>query len=321
VDVLRLAWSSYQSEDRLEREAKQVEDAGYTYSRVDTPGDLPSDPGRFDVVIVNSQFSVDESFLDAWDVSGHVIVAANGFDQVDVDTCQQRGVTVSRTPEARADRVVEHTMTLIRALIRDLPASDRRLRRGNWSRERSFYQIQRLSSLTVGLLGFGVIGQRMAKRLENTDCYRVIAHDPHKEGTIESHPVVEPCSKQALFEESHVLSVHCLLNSDTKGAIGREELERLPDPAYLLNTARGTIVEPEAVVHALESGDLDGAGLDVFPEEPPEVESRNWPDNLIATPHSAGFGPGLLSDLTDEIIEHLNALKAGHNPPHCVTET
>lgn len=317
MKVLRLAWSSYQSDDSLKREEKTINRAGFEYVRAIENGVYSEENGVFDVIIVNSQYTVNEEKLEQWSAPDAVITASSGYDHIDLEACREVGVTVIRTPLARAKRVVDHTLAMTQALLRNLPGANQQLRRGEWKRKGSFYKTQRLSSLTVGVLGFGVIGERVAQAMVEQNAYRVIACDPARQGSIEESPGVELVSPDQLVQESHLLTLHVDGREENEDLINGATFQTMPEPAYLINTSRGCVVQFDDLLQALRTGELDGAGIDVYPEEPFQ-RKEDWPDNLLMTPHSAGFGPGLLPDLTDEILEAIQALDNNRKPRHTV---
>lgn len=319
MEILRLAWSDYQTNSSLNRERKKIERAGFKYMLAPENGVVPDGVEDYDVIVVNSQFEADESFLSKWNREGTLITASSGYDRIDLEACDQANVTVVRTPEARASRVVDHTLALIQTLLRDVPRSSHQFRRGNWTRSESFRRINRLPSLSVGILGFGVIGQQVADRLVPLDPYQLMACDPHKQGTIENHSSVELQPLDELISQSNILTIHANLTDETDHLIDGDVLKRMKDPSFLINTARGRIVDFGELIEALEQTHLAGAGIDVYPEEPFTPAPDPLPDNLITTPHTAGFGPGLLSDLTDEIIDILKSIKRGNRPAHQIS--
>ena len=318
MHVLRLAWSSYQTEHSLKKEKQSIEDAGFKYTRAEETGKFPESEKDVDVVIINSQTKVTTKQLKKWNRPGTIITASNGYEKIDLSACQEMGVQVVRTPQARATRVVEHTTALIYALIRDLPRGNQRLRSQHWTRNQSFYRVQRLSSLTVGILGFGVIGQKMATKIQELNPYRLIGHDPHKQGSIESSPGIEYASFDQFVKETQMMTVHIDGRKENKNMINKSIFKQMRDPGYLVNTARGSVVQLQDLREALDEGVLNGAGLDVFPQEPPGTWTEPLPESLIMTPHTAGFGPGMLSDLTNEIVQSLIDLSENREPKHTI---
>lgn len=307
VNVLRLSWSSYQDEASLEREENHLRERGFRYLRVEPHGPLPGKLAVYDALIVNSQFQVDDSFLESWS-DGLILTASNGYDHVDVESCDERGIPVARTPAARSGPVVDHTFSLIDALLRDHHRTGRRLLDGEWCRAEAYSNIRNVSTSTIGVLGFGVIGRSVAARARERGFERVIAHDPLRRTEIEDLEGVDPVDRRTLLGESDVLTLHADLNPSTDHLIDADALQVIANDAFLVNTARGRMIDHDALLKALGSGDLAGAALDVFPDEPCE---RSWPEGLLTTPHSAGFSPDLLENLRVEVGDVLESYSQG----------
>jgi len=321
MNILRLSWSDYQTDESLRREKREIEDAGFLYRRANQSMDVPEDLDDFEIILINSQCEIDSEFLNEWNQTGTIITASNGYDHIDCSRCDRLGVTVIRIPQTRAPRVVDHSIGFVYSLLRYIPQSDRRLRNGHWVRTESFQRIRRFSSLSFGIFGFGVIGERIGRQLyERFDPYEILAYDPHKQGTIESTSGIEFVPRNKFFERTNVLMIHANLNQDTLHSIDGKVLERLQSPSYLINTARGEIVVWSELLQALDENQLSGAAVDVFPEDFSVYDTRSLPDSLLTTPHAAGFGPGMLQDLTEEIVDVLKNIDGDHHVPHVVVE-
>ncbi len=201
-----------------------------------------------------------------------------GFNNIDVDAATALGIPVFFTPGANAQAVAELTIGLIISVARGIPHHNRVLHEGGWSRAAMGLQ---LSGLTLGIVGLGQIGQRVA-RYAGAIGMNVIATDPKTRQT--ELPLI---SLEELLPAANVLTVHCPLNTETRDMIGARELAVLPDRAIVINTARGGIINEEALAEAVLSGKLTGAALDSFVEEPlaPDHPFRKIPEILL-TPHT-----------------------------------
>lgn len=208
-----------------------------------------------------------------------------GVDDVDLAAAAARGVLVTRAPGSNTVAVAEHTMALLLALVKDLPGLSVGMARGDWRRPDT--QVRDLAGMRLGLVGFGAIGQAVA-RLALGFGIQVAAW----RRTAAMPGVREAASLAALLAESDALSLHAPLTADTRSMIGAAELALLPRGAFVVNTARGGLVDEAALLAALASGQVAGAGLDVFADEPPAASSplRAHP-RVIATPHIAGVTP------------------------------
>jgi D-3-phosphoglycerate dehydrogenase len=154
-------------------------------------------------------------------------------------------------------------------------------------------------------VGYGVIGRRVVERALNRSFRNVLVHDPLVDDPPEFSPDVPFVSRDELITSSDIVSLHADLNPSTRGMIDSNFLGTLSENSYLINTARGGMVDLSALSRALGSGRLEGAALDVFPEEPPEGGRLDDLPGLLTTPHSAGFHPDLLEDLRSEVLEIL----------------
>lgn len=210
-----------------------------------------------------------------------------GFDTVDTTACARRGVWVANSPDYGVGEVATHALGMALALLRHLAIYDRDVRAGRWS-YLSPGTIRRASDLTVGILGLGRIGKRFAHLARN--CFaRVIACDPYIiDGDFPAY--VGRVGLERLFEEADVVSLHVPLNDETRGMVDAGLLGRMRRGSMLVNTARGAVVDIDALLAALEDGTLDGAGLDVLPVEPVAVDhplARH--PRVLLTPHSAFY--------------------------------
>jgi D-3-phosphoglycerate dehydrogenase len=211
-----------------------------------------------------------------------------GVDTVDVEACARHGVWVANSPDYGVGEVATHALALALALVRNVVAYHRDIGSGRWH-YLSSGPLRRVSELTLGILGLGRIGKRMAHLSRNT-FKRVLACDPYLiDGDFPAY-VGREADAAALFSASDVVSIHAPLTDETRGMVDRSLLERMPPGSWLVNTARGAIVNTDDLLAALDGGILAGAGLDVLPVEPVPKDSRllGHP-KLILTPHAAFF--------------------------------
>lgn len=318
MKVLRLAWSSYQTPESLRLEAESLDSMGLAYERAPGSGRVPDDLHTHSILLINSRFTVDEPLLDRWSAGPDklLITTTSGYDHIAPNPCLRRNVTVARTPRARADNVVNHALAMIDSLHRNLPAGTDQIGQKRWNRSGSFGAIRDPGRDPVGVVGHGVIGRRMTGRLVDRGVPRVLVHDPNP-GTDRGDPAVEPVPLPVLLEQSRTVTLHASLTETSRGLIGRQELEQIGPEGYLINTARGELVDESALVDCLREGKIAGAALDVFDPEPPR---RDWPAeaNLILTPHTAGFGPDLLDRLREEVLETVARFLEDEPLPHPV---
>jgi D-3-phosphoglycerate dehydrogenase len=212
-----------------------------------------------------------------------ISILGTGTDNVDLAAAARRDVTVTNTPAVGAASVAELTLGLMLAAVRCIPLSDARVRQGVWQHEEG----PELDGKTLGLLGLGAIGSRVA-RMGIGLGMRVIAwsftRDPERAAALGVELVAE---RDEVFRRSDVLSVHLRNTPEVRGLVGARELSLMKPTAYLINTARGALVDAVALAEALRAGRLAGAGLDVFTEEPLPPERNPFVDvnTVVLTPH------------------------------------
>ena len=226
---------------------------------------------------------IDAALLDASPRLRVIAKFGVGLDNVDLSGCAARGVTVLATPGANALAVAELTLGFMIASARRLAISTHHLKSGRWQRDGGV----QLFGKTVGVIGLGNVGKHTARVLQSVGC-AVAAHDILDLAGYCAVHEIRWCTLEDLLITSDFVSLHVPLDARTRGMIGRAELARMKPGAFLINTARGGIVDEDALADALESGALSGAASDVFAEEPTRNTRLLGLDNFIATPHVGG---------------------------------
>ena len=233
-------------------------------------------------------------------------------DNVDVDAATAAGIPVLRTPGRNADAVAEMTVALLMAVNRFVVAGDRDVRAGTVFGKTLPYQRYRawqVAGRTAGLVGFGAVGRAAKWRLEGLGM-RVISSDPYT--TDATH------SLDGLLAAADVVSMHAAVSPETLGMIGAREFARMKPGAIYLNTARAALHDIDALVAALESGHLGGAGLDHFEGELlPTDHPLTAMDNVVLTPHIGGATYDVESNQTAMVVADIKAVLAGDTPLHC----
>ncbi len=212
-----------------------------------------------------------------------------GYEKIDVKAAAARGIPVAITAGGNAIPVAEHTVMLILAVYRRLLYADRSLREGRWVKAEMRATAYLLNGKTVGILGFGNIGRQVARRVRAFDT-RILYFDRVRPSPEEERELgVEYRPLDELAAEADVLSVHLPYTPETHRLIGADVFSRMKPTAIVVTTARGDIVDEAALVEALKTGRILGAGLDVFAEEPPSGDHPLMRlDNVVLTPHYAG---------------------------------
>jgi D-3-phosphoglycerate dehydrogenase / 2-oxoglutarate reductase len=251
---------------------------------VDADGDLAQKIGDYDAIIIRSATHLTKELIERAKRLKVIGRAGVGVDNVDVDAATRRGIVVANAPESTVVSAAEHTIGLLLALSRSIPQAHASLKQGNW--ERSRFGGLELADKTLGLAGFGRIGQQVARRARGLEM-NVAAYDPYvAPGRFRELGVERAESLEDLLGRSDFFSLHLTLAPETYRLIGRDQLAVAKDGIRIVNAARGELIDEEALLEALQSGKVAGAALDVFSAEPysgPLLEL----DNVVVTPHLA----------------------------------
>ena len=260
--------------------------------------------------------------LDAFDAAALAVAPALrvvarygvGVDNVDLQAARERGVVVTNTPGANAAAVAELTIALLLLLARPLLAAAAQTRLGNWPRMPGLS----LSGKSVGLVGLGAIGKEVARRLAAFEC-RILGYDVAPGDQFLSSGVVERVTLERLLAEADFVSLHVPLLPTTRGMVGAAFLRQMKRGAALINTARGQIVDEEALYEALQAGHLRGAALDTFTQEPPAADNPLLQHpNVIATPHMGAHTDGATNAMGWMALNSCLAVLCGEAPQHRV---
>ena len=273
--------------------------------------------GGYDALVVRSQTRVDAELLAAAAPRLSVVgVASVGIDRIDVDAATRAGVMIVNAPTGNTIAAAEHTMALMLALLRHVPTADASVRSGEW--ERSRYTGRELRGKVLGVIGLGKIGKAVARRAAGFEM-RVLTSDPYLTEEQASEAGAKLVGLAELLHRSDVISVHTPLTTQTRGLLGRAQLEATKPGAFVLNVARGGIVDEGALADALRSGLLGGAAVDVYSTEPMTVDNplRSAP-NLVLTPHLGASTSEAQDRVGQEMAEQILMALAGTTPPYAV---
>ncbi|MEW5920893.1 MAG: NAD(P)-dependent oxidoreductase [Bacillota bacterium] len=250
-----------------------------------------------------------------------------GFDKIDLDAARKVNLPVANTPGQNSTTVAEFTIGMLVALQRKILISNREVKAGRYTNiEREFIKtgLKEIRGTYIGLVGLGTIG-RLVAGLAAFMGAKVSYYDPYRvDKSIEEELKVTYCSFEELLKNNEVISLHLLLNKDTRNLISRNELALMPPGALLINTARGEIVDQAALAEALESGHIGGAAIDHFFPDPPPADhpllnlSEAANDRLIVTSHIAGVTAGSFARMLRLAVENIQRVAAGENPRYVV---
>lgn len=258
-------------------------------------------------LVVRSKVNIDSAFVDRVPSLKCIGRVGAGMEAIDVDYAEAHGVRCLNSPEGNRDAVGEHAVGLLLALLNNIARADAEVRRGMWQRESN--RGYELGPLTVGIIGYGNMGQSFARRLSGFGC-RILSYDKY-------HPA--NASLAEVQHEADVVSFHVPLTEETRHYLDATFISNMAKPFYLINTARGAVVDTKALVAGLESGKVRGAALDVLEYEnmkadglgdmPPSMQYLMRSPRTVLTPHVAGWTVEskykLAAVLADKIIEVL----------------
>jgi glycerate dehydrogenase len=244
-----------------------------------------------------------------------IAVAATGTDNIDLLSCRKRGISVSNVRGYAAHTLPEHVLMLILALRRNLVNYQRDLRAGAWQRAEQFclltHPIRDLHGSTLGIIGYGALGQSVERLARAVGMRTLVAE--HK-GRLTAREGRTPFTE--VLRESDIVTLHTPLNDETRNLIGATELALMRPEAVLINCARGGVVDENALVEALRTGVIAGAGVDVLSREPPREEDESALvkldlPNLIVTPHIAWASLQAMQALADQLVDNIEAFVRG----------
>jgi D-3-phosphoglycerate dehydrogenase len=241
-----------------------------------------------------------------------------GVDNIDVEAATRRGIPVVYTPEAKAEAVADHTIGLIIALAKNIVQGNCALKfKGNWNFRYEQHGID-VYGKTLGIIGLGRIGGRVAKRAKGFDM-KVLVYDPYVNKDSASKVEVKLVDLGTLLASSDFVTVHVPLTEETRKLLGEREFNLMKPGAFLVNTSRGGVMEERAMIRALSTGRLAGAGLDVLEKEPPDPANPLFKfDNVVVTPHMASHTVESLRKMAIEVADGVVKVLKGETPTNVV---
>lgn len=261
-----------------------------------------------DAVIVRSQTRIDRAAIAAASRLRVIARAGVGVDNIDLDTATRRGILVLTTPESSTVSAAEHTMAMLLASARDLPAAHAATVQGSWERER--FLGTELYGKTMGIIGLGKIGSEVARRASAFGM-RVIGFDPYVSADRAAKVGVELLSMDAVLERSDFLTLHVPLSARTRHLLGRVQFAQMRPGVRIVNCARGGLIDEVALLAALEDGRVARAALDVFEQEPPRGSPLLRHPRVVVTPHLGASTEEAQRGIGIEVAEQVLAALAG----------
>ncbi len=265
---------------------------------------------------------IDAEVMDAAPNLKVISTYSVGFDHIDIDAATKRGIYVTHTPGVLTDAVAEFTVGLLLAITRRIVEADAVVKNGKWDKPWNPYFLTgpELKGKTLGIIGLGRIGRAVAKKVKGFEM-KVIYYDVYRNEKAEKELGVEYVDLETLLKTSDFVSLHVPLLKETYHMIGEKELKLMKPTAYLINTARGAVVDTDALVKALKEGWIAGAALDVFEQEPlPPDHPLTKLDNVILAPHIASATIEARQRMAELAANNLVAVLKGEMPPALVNK-
>ncbi|MFW9887161.1 MAG: D-2-hydroxyacid dehydrogenase [Candidatus Thorarchaeota archaeon] len=262
----------------------KIKDAGHdvVIRNSETDGPIEDQIRGFDCIVVRSATKVTKDVIGAADALKLVVRAGVGLDNVDLEAAREKGVKVLNTPEAPTVSVAEMVIALMFALSRQVPSADSSMKDERWEKKK--LKGTELWQKTLGIIGFGRIGCEVARRARALEM-EVLACDVVDIDTACVEYGAERTEMEDLLKRADYVTLHVPLLPETRGLIGEKELDMMKESAFMINTARGGVVDEKALLKALDENKIAGAGLDVFEKEPPADWKLVKHPKVIATPH------------------------------------
>ncbi len=272
-----------------------------------SPEELSSVIGEYDAVIVRSETKITAETIAAAKRLQIIGRAGIGVDNIAVDAATERGVLVLNAPTGNIISAAEHTIALMLALARNVPQANASLKGGRWDRKR-FVGVE-LRGKTLGIIGLGQVGSEVARRARGLEM-QVVGYDPFLPEERARVLGVKVIPLEELLGQSDFISVHTTLTEGTRGLIGAEQIAVMKPSVRIINTARGGIIDEDALYQAVEEGRIAGAAVDVFVQEPAVGNKLLESDRIVVTPHlgasTAEAQERVAADVAEQIIAHLN---------------
>lgn len=271
-----------------------------------TPEELKGIIGQYEGLVIRSATKVTADIIEAADNLKVIGRAGIGLDNVDIPAASKRGIVVMNTPEGNTITTAEHTIAMIMALSRNIPRATASLKEGRWEKKK--LQGRELYNKTLGLIGAGHIGRIVADRAKGLKM-KVIVFDPYIKPEAIEKLDLEPVSFEELLGRADYITVHTPKTEETTNLIDREAIAKMKKGAYVINCARGGIVNEDDVYEALVSGHLGGAAFDVFTTEPPGKMKLMELENFVCTPHLGASTreaqDNVARDVAEQIVAYL----------------
>jgi len=249
-----------------------------------TPEELLNTISEYEAIIIRSRTKVTKEVIEHADNLKIIARAGVGVDNVDVEAATEKGIMVVNAPESTSITVAEHTMGLMLTAARKIAIADKSVKENKW--EKSRFMGVELRGKTLGVVGMGRIGSQVVSRCKAFEMDAIV-YDPYLPKEVAKQMGVQLTDLETVLKEADFITIHVPLTPETKHLISENEFEIMKDDSFIVNCARGGIIDEDALFKALSTGKIGGAALDVYEEEPPKKSKLLTLDNIVATPHIA----------------------------------
>ena len=267
---------------------------------------LLSEVNNYQALLVRSRTKVTKDVIDRGKLLKVIGRIGSGYDNIDIEACKTRKISVINSPDANSQAVAELTVSLIISILRKTELAYRSMREGKWLKNEIWGH--ELAGKTVGILGYGYVGKRVAKLLRVFDVKLLIYSKNFSTATLEE-----------IFSMSDIVTIHLVLNKHTENLVGINLLNKMKKDAYLINLSRGKIIDEEALYKVISTGKIAGAALDVYRQEPLPVDSK-WRkfNNVLLTPHIGAATHEALAKASMTLTEDIVRIYTGKKPKYQV---
>ena len=288
----------------------------------DTPEEFAQGVRGMDAIITSWGFRIDADLINQLEQCVVIGVGSVGVDMVDIEAATAAGIVVTNVPDVFIEEVADHAMMLLLASARRMKTMDRMSASGEWWSGRPLLNhTPRMMGQTLGLFAYGNVARCTARRAKAFGMH-VIAYDPYVSELVISEDGVEPVSFDELLTRADYLSVHAPHNEETHHSFSAAEFARMKNTAIIVNTARGPIIDEQALIQALQSGAIAGAGLDVLEQEPPALDNPLLSmENVLISPHVASATTRMRPETRRRVGREVALVLRGRWPMSCVNPT
>ncbi len=286
------------------------------------PDELKSIIGDYEALVVRSETKATAEIIQAGKKLQVIARAGVGLDNIDVDAATDNGVVVVNIPDFCWEEVSNHAIALLLACAKKLVILNNTAKNDGWREAtRMLRPMVSIHGQNLGVIGCGNIGRMTARKAQ---CFGLTSfgYDPYVDKSVAREYGITIVSLPELLEKSDFVSVHCLLNDETRHLIGQKELKRMKPTAYIINTARGSVIDEQALIYALQEKLIAGAGLDVFEKEPVDPDNPLLKmDNVVVTPHTASYSDVAFKRLRTCVGQEAARVICGRWPKNIVNKT